>query len=316
MVIDRTGKPLISVIMPAWNESDRLVPTIHSIAGTRSTTFEVEVIVVDDASTDGSCTRLMSEISELDAPGLTLRVLRLEERSGVYRTRNYGATHASADILFMTDAHVCFCKNWDRIIFEQIQLNRILAATIVDGSSGLKGYGCELLVPSMETRWNMQLLPQPMPVQVAACTGTVISRALFEQLGGYDPGMLLYGAGEPEFSVRAWLCDAEIVCAPALEVRHRFKSVDERTAFLQEVLPFTIHNRIRFGLLYLSELAALQMLRYFATRYPAQSQEAFRLVEDSDVWQRKAELKRKFLYPFDWFISRFDLKDQGGHDIL
>jgi GT2 family glycosyltransferase len=302
--------------MPARNESNLLIPTIRSIVETRSTTFDLEVIVVDDASTDDCCTRLMAEVSNLDAPGLVLRVLSLKERAGVYRTRNYGAAHASADILFMTDAHVRFCHHWDRTVFEQSKVNRILAATIMDETSGQKGYGCELLIPSMETSWNMRPPLQPEPVQIAACPGTVISRALFEKIGGYDQGMLLYGAGEPEFSVRAWLTGAEIVCTPTLEVQHRFKPKDERKAFLQDIQLFTLYNRLRFGLLYLGELASLQMLRYFATRYPVLSQKAFSLVEESDVWQRKAFLKDRFIHHFDWFIHKFGLKDQSGRDIL
>jgi glycosyltransferase involved in cell wall biosynthesis len=282
----------------------------------RSTIFDLEVIVVDDASSDGCCARLMLEASRLDAPGLLLRVLSLKERTGVYLTRNYGAAYASADILFMTDAHVRFCHHWDRTIFEQSSPNRILAATIADETSSLKGYGCELLIPSMETSWNMRPPSQPEPVQIAACTGTVISRALFEQIGGYDQGMLLYGAGEPEFSVRAWLTGAEIVCTPTLEVQHRFKPRDERKAFLQDIQLFTLYNRLRFGLLYLGELASLQMLRYFSMRYPVLSQKAFDLVEESDVWQRKAFLKDRLIHPFDWFIHRFGLKDQIGHHIL
>ena len=312
----RTGNPLVSVIMPAWNESNRLLPTIQSLVEARSVIYDLEVVVVDDASTDGCCTDLMYKVSQLDAPRLSLKVLRSDDRVGVYRTRNQGAAFASGTILFITDAHVHFCKNWDRQIFEHLRKNRILAATIVDGASGLKGYGCSLMVPSMETRWNMEQPAEPSRVQVAACSGTVLYRELFERIGGYDGGMMLYGTGEPEFSVRAWLSGAEIVSIPVLEVQHRFKPGNERRQLLSEMRPFMIHNRLRFGLLYLSDLAVMQMLRYVAAMYPDQSQEAFKLVEKSDVWQRKAFLKRSLVHTFDWFTQLFGLKDQRGHEIL
>jgi len=301
--------------MPAWNESDRLLATIHSIAETRSMDVELEVVIVDDASTDGCCSNLIEEVSASTIPGLSVKVVRLHERVGVYRTRNQGAAHASGEILFITDAHVRFCKNWDRYVFDHIQKDRILAATITDEVSGFKGYGCNLMVPFMGTRWNLALPAELARVQIAACPGTVLYKELFQRIGGYDEGMILYAAGEPEFSVRAWLSGAEIVSVPALEVLHRFKQKDERRQFLDGMRPFMIHNRLRFGLLYLNDLAILQMIRHFATIYSEQAQEAFSMVENSDVWQRRDFLENSLVHPFAWFIDQFKLKNQVGQEI-
>jgi hypothetical protein len=40
------------------------------------------------------------------------------------------------------------------------------------------------------------------------------------------------------------------------------------------------------------------------------------MVEASDVWSRREELSRSLPRSFDWFVQRFDLKDQVGGDIL
>jgi glycosyltransferase involved in cell wall biosynthesis len=309
-------KPLISVIIPVRNEADRLPATIRSIANARSRDFPLEVILVDDASTDGCCSNLVYEGPKLAAPNLSIRVFRLDERVGVPRARNQGANIARGDILFMTDSHVRFSKGWNRYIENNIRDNRILAATIADTTSSFKGYGCSLIVPFMGTKWIKGPLTRMTPVQIAACSGTILKNNLFKKIGGYDPGMILYGAAEPEFSVRAWLSGAEILSLPQVEIFHRFKPQAERKQFVEELRPYMIHNSLRFGMLYLSELAILQMIRHFAMKFPNRIQKALRMVENSDVWQRRDFLSKHLRYDFHWFIKRFDLKDQVGQRIL
>jgi glycosyltransferase involved in cell wall biosynthesis len=302
--------PLISVVIPARNESDRLPTTIRSITDTRSTNFDLEIVIVDDASTDDSYSHLAATNPELTAPGLSMKVLRVDERIGVPKARNYGAAHASGKILFITDAHVSFCKDWDSYILDHIGRNRVLAATIVDSVSGSKGYGSSLLVPLMQTKWNIDPPGMLTPIQISICSGTVLYKELFKKIGGYDSGMLLYGSAEPEFSVRAWLSGAEILSLPQLEVVHRFKEEDERKNFFEELAIFTIHNRLRFGLLYLNEYAALQMIRYFTLRYPDRVEEALQLLDADGIWSRKAFLEKRCILGFDWFIRRFALEAQ------
>jgi len=168
----------------------------------------------------------------------------------------------------------------------------------------------------MGTRWNKTPPVGTTPVQIAACIGTVLERTLFEKVGGYDSGMILYGAAEPEFSVRCWLTGAEIVSVPELEVYHRFKLKDERDRHVEELRLSIVHNCLRFGLLYLDEVNSLQMLRYFALAFPEQAQEAFSLLESSDVWQRRDFLKSTLTYDFDWFSNRFDVKNLAKQGAL
>jgi GT2 family glycosyltransferase len=168
----------------------------------------------------------------------------------------------------------------------------------------------------MGTYWNRDVVPQPAPVQIAACPATALPRALFERLGGYDEGMRLYGAAEPEFSLRAWLHGAEVLLVPGLRIEHRFKPKRERQEFLGEVRPFMVHNSLRFGLLYLSEPACLQLLRYNARKFPNLFDAAIRMVEASDVWQRRATLEKRQQRSFAWFVRHFGLRDQAGEAIL
>jgi len=306
---------VLSVVIPARNERDRLAGTIGSFIRGRTTRVPLEFVIVDDASDDGCCTRLADDLPGLDAPAVSIRVIRLDERAGVPRARNVGGFAARGDVLFITDAHVTVSPGWDDVALSHLLENRILAASIADPGSQFRAYGCTLVVPFMGTHWVRQPVECQADMQVAACPGTVLYASLFRSLGGYDHGMRLYSAAEPEFSVRAWLAGAEIIAVPELVVQHRFKAPDERREFLDGLRPSMIHNSLRFGLLYLSEQAVLQMVRYFALKFPGQVQEAIGMLVGTDAWQRRAELQQQLRHDFSWFIERFALTDSAGHKI-
>jgi glycosyltransferase involved in cell wall biosynthesis len=310
-------RPEISVLIPAHNERSRIAPTIQSIARARTTDARLEFIVIDDASEDGCISNLISTVPQLlEEPGIEIRVCRLEERSGNYQARNQAAALASADIFFITDAHVKFSPGWDECVFNHIAPDRILAGTVTQEGTDFRGYGCDLLVPLMGTVWNRVPAEPEALVPVSVCSATVIPRELFHRLGGYDPDMILYGAGDPEFSIRAWLFGAEICALAALEVQHEFKPREEFSRFLESVRLYWVHNCIRFGLLYLSELGCMQMLRYHALAYPALFQSALDMVDRSNVWMRRAYLEKHRQHSFDWFVGRFALKNQIGGEII
>ncbi|MGG4420160.1 glycosyltransferase [Bacillus subtilis] len=303
--------PLISIVIPVRNEFDRVEKTINSILKKRGTKCDLEMVIVDDASETNSYKNINCNVE------IPIRIFRLNERVGVPRARNYGVYKANGDILFITDAHVDFSENWDVYILNNIRDNQIIAATICDTSSKFMGYGCSLVVPYMGTRWNRSPSTDDSKyVQIASSAGTILTKKLFEKIGGYDPGMILYGGAEPEFSLRAWLSGAEIVSAPSLHIFHRFKTKPEINRFLEGLRPSMVHNNLRFGLLYLSELACLQMIRHYTMLYPEQMQTAIKMLRNSDVWKRRMLLNEVLHYDFKWFVHKFNVKDQIEQEIL
>jgi hypothetical protein len=223
---------------------------------------------------------------------------------------------AAADTLFITDAHVRFSEGWDELVMKHIGPNTILSGVTTQKGSEFRGYGCDLVVPCMGTSWNQVPVDGAAYVPVAPCHATVIAKDLFNRLGGYDSGMILYGAGEPEFSIRAWLHGSEVVVVEGLHVEHEFKAKDELTRFLGKVRPLWLHNCLRFGFLYLSELGCMQMLRYYSRTFPTIFAEALRRVNESDVWQRRKFLETRHQRSFDWLVNYFGMKDQAGGEII
>jgi glycosyltransferase involved in cell wall biosynthesis len=301
------SRPVISVVIPVRNEGMRLAKALRSIATGRSHLFPLEVVVIDDASDDGGCDAVQG-LFTWARDRVCLNVIRLDRWSGIPFARNCGAFAASAENLFITDANVTFPRNWDVPIFERLRPNVALCATIADDASAFRGFGCVLELPSMGVRW----LPSPDAfggyVPVASSAGTIVSAALFRQLGGYDTAMPIYGAHEPEFSVRLWLSGAAIVTAPDLVVTHRFRPETERKPFLSNIAELEVQNYVRFGLLYLDEKDALTTIRHYATASPTHLEQALRQMQRGDVWVRRAELRQNLRYPFAEYARRFCLR--------
>jgi len=306
-------RPDISVAIPAHNEGPRLAATIDSIAAARTTDARVEIVIADDQSDDDTEAYLRAAWPDLSRhPRLDVHICRLDERHGVPRSRNHAVSLTTADILLITDAHVRISTGWDELLYRHIDADRVVAGVIAEAGTPFAGYGCQLVVPFMGTYWNREPVDAPTEVQVAACPATALPRELFHRLGGYDEGMIMYGAAEPEFSVRAWLGGAEIILVPQLRVEHRFKPVAERDQFIRSVREYMVGNGLRFGLLYFDEPGALQLLRYYSLKFPHLFEPALQRVASSDVWARRDALQTQLARPFSWFADHFALTDKIG----
>jgi cellulose synthase/poly-beta-1,6-N-acetylglucosamine synthase-like glycosyltransferase len=84
----------VSVIVPAWNEREGIVGTVESLV---ASTHDMEVVVVDDASTDGTA----SVVEELKLPGV--RVVRVP-KGGKAAALNTGIALSRHPIVVMVDA--------------------------------------------------------------------------------------------------------------------------------------------------------------------------------------------------------------------
>lgn len=87
--------PLVTVIIPGYNQAHTIDLCVRSAQ--EQTCSGIDIIVVDDASTDDTAARAT-------ASGAT--VLRLPDNRGPSEARNLGAAHARGEFLFFLDADV------------------------------------------------------------------------------------------------------------------------------------------------------------------------------------------------------------------
>ena len=95
--------PSVSVIVPARDAEQTLGATLDALAAQSHPAGEIEVIVVDNGSEDGTA-------ALADARGV--RVVRRERRGGAGAARNEGAAEATAPVLAFTDADCAPDPGW------------------------------------------------------------------------------------------------------------------------------------------------------------------------------------------------------------
>lgn len=90
-------RPVLSVVIPTWNRAHLVCDSIES-ALSQGDESAVEVIVVDDGSTDGTVDLLGVRF------GGRIRLVRNPGRTGVSAARNAGVSEASGDLLAFLDS--------------------------------------------------------------------------------------------------------------------------------------------------------------------------------------------------------------------
>jgi cellulose synthase/poly-beta-1,6-N-acetylglucosamine synthase-like glycosyltransferase len=96
-----TYAPLVSVIVPAWNEEVGLRATVESLD--KSDYKNMEIVVVNDGSTDAS-DRIMRELEAERKPGDVPLIYRYQENGGKGRALNRGVALSSGEIVVSIDA--------------------------------------------------------------------------------------------------------------------------------------------------------------------------------------------------------------------
>lgn len=100
---DGSYQPLTSVIVPVFNESKIILATLSSLV--RRTYRNIEVIVIDDGSTDGTA-RLAQEFADR-TPNIDIRVYR-QANQGKAAALNHGINRAQGDIIITMDGDTLF----------------------------------------------------------------------------------------------------------------------------------------------------------------------------------------------------------------
>lgn len=109
---ERSSEPRVSIIIPVYNGAEFIHIALNSALA--QTERNLEVIVVDDASTDGTC----AVVEQYCRRDTRVRLIRSETQSGPARARNTGFDAASGEWVAILDA-----DDW----YTEDRLTRLLA---------------------------------------------------------------------------------------------------------------------------------------------------------------------------------------------
>lgn len=133
--------PLISIVIPAYNESSRIRPTLDEILRyAKEQNWDVEIVVVDDGSRDDTA-HIIREYGKVHPQ------IRLVENPGNhgkgYSVRN-GMVHSQGDICLFTDADLSSPISEAQHLFDAI------------------ASGCDIAIGSRWLRAELQTERQPL----------------------------------------------------------------------------------------------------------------------------------------------------------
>ncbi len=280
----------VSIIIPMRDEGIHVYDTIKSI---RENTSDVnyEIIVVDD----GSIGRNYSDLTRLD-----VRYFRTEMR-GAARARNFGTKYSTAENLVFLDAHMKLCREWLSRMINVVKKNRwsFTIPTIYDTTNPYnKGYGLTFKSWALDYTWLNKKSVGTYEVPLGTCACAVVSRKVFDMVGGFDQGIKGFGL-EEEIFLRAWLLGFKVIIEPNVEVGHLFK-----TKFTYEVVhSYFIMNVLRLACSHFNEEAITRVVALW--KHHPNFKKAFLLNIFSDVWFRRMLLFRKRIFDDNWFFNKF-----------
>jgi GT2 family glycosyltransferase len=279
----------ISVVVVTRNEGAELRRTLESLRATLPA--RSEIVIVDDQSTDGSTARLRRVVK---APGI-----------GVARARNLGVSKTTGDLLVFADAHIRIDPDWWKPMAEILEDRKVAAVapavTHLPATRG-RGFGLTLTGPDLDARWlpRQGFVPFAAPILPGCCL--MMRRATFDDVGGWDNGLLHRGGVDNEMSVRLWLLGYELLIAPQVVVPHLFRKASPYPVGWPQYL----HNRLRLAFAHFNAPRLAKVVKALH-KEPAFG-EAMTLLVEGDISGRRRDMLARRARTDDWFFERFGMK--------
>ncbi len=289
--------PQVSVIIASHNEGDNLVDMVRCIVDDPCGT-ELEVVVVDDGSTDGSGLRAAS----LTSAKRPVRLVQ-DKALGVARARNMGARCARGELLVFMDGHCYGTRGWLPKVLEALEDPCVglagPACANLNLDDGSRGLGATWFDASLDMRWLGPLGGTPYAVPLLPGFCHAMRRRDFETVGGYDNGMSQWGGEDLELALRVWLLGFELVVQPAALVYHLFR---ERIPYRVDPAQ-VLYNKLRLAFVHFNDDRFARVIAHYREWAAFQSGLVYLL--ESDASARRRELRGSRVRDDDLFVARF-----------
>ena len=178
--------PAVSILLAARNEEGALPRCLASLRALRYPPEKLEILVGDDASTDG--TRAVAEAALAGYPGRA-RVLPITDTLGTARGKANVLAHlarqATGEYFFITDADMALPPTWLTAMLS----HAALSVGTVTGLTVVAGTGSLARLQAADWLLNLALIQvasdggQPM---TAMGNNMLVSRAAYQAVGGYE----------------------------------------------------------------------------------------------------------------------------------
>jgi len=207
---DGRSRPLVSVLVPSRNGAQRLPTLLSRLESQTLDREQFEVVVVDDASTDGT--------PQVVRESPVCRLISPPEPLGVPRASNLAVASSRGSLLAFTDDDVVPSLDW---------LERGVEALRAQPEGTMLAGHVELTVSQPPTLAELldigrNYLDQEHYATAAGMAATAnmwIARAWFERAGGFDV-RLTAQSHDTDFGGRVRAVGGRVVYAPSVRVSH------------------------------------------------------------------------------------------------
>jgi GT2 family glycosyltransferase len=190
--VEHAELPSVSIVVPCYNGIEHTGACLSTLRETLPRSFRGEIIVVDDASTDGTA-ELLEDLARVDN---RITVLRNSQNRGFLESANRGAGEAASSVLVFLNNDTILLPGWlepllrvfadhadagvvgGRLLYPDGRLQEAGGLVFADGSAWKYGYGD--LDPGDPLYDYFR--------SVDYCSGCLFAtrRSLFAKLGGFD----------------------------------------------------------------------------------------------------------------------------------
>ena len=207
-------EPIASVIIPLYHSSGTLEGCLEALAAQTESRFETVLV---DSSGDDRARAIAARYNRTT-------YLRSERRLRPQAARNYGVRHAKGRLLIFTDPDIYPAPDWiETLIQRHEESPAILFGAIACHGRRWVDLGVHLV------KFNI-CLPggEPRPVPLGWSGNVLITREVFDRLGGWDTA---HTQGDSSFSARARQAGCELRMEPSAVVFHDHEGVSLRGLF-------------------------------------------------------------------------------------
>ena len=212
----------LSVIIPTYDEPERLCDTLKSLADQDYPHEAVEIIVVDDASPDLEADRL----ARIKSPFPT-NLIRHRVNQGRARARNTGLRAASGEVVVFLDSDMTVRSDFlsTHAALHRIQPNTVCIGNIRFGTR----VPSNALTRYMENRGVHRIKKgQPVPFKCFVTGNASLRRQQLLQAGLFDEDFTAYGGEDLELGYRLHLQGASFRFVPsALSLHNHLRPIEQ-----------------------------------------------------------------------------------------
>jgi len=230
-------KPLVSIVIPNYNGRELIEKCLKAVLKTDYPNFEV--LLVDDASTDGS----VEFVKALFGSDPRLRILRNSLNIGAAATRNVGIGASRGQIIAFLDNDTEIEPGWLKELVEVLDSNEKIGAAqskilLLDGHLACVG---ELIIPYigwviLKGSGKKDDGSYDRIDDICASSGAMaVNRKVAKKAGLFDPMLAFLQFEDLDFSWRIWLTGHRVVFAPRSVVYHDARVKHKKSGPIQSL---------------------------------------------------------------------------------